>query len=191
MKRTAPPCGTASMMLSASSSRRACRVRGGWPRGGRGDEAQVAARASRMSAGCALRQQLALVQHEHLRTALGFVQIGSGDDHRQVLIVDQLQDDLPQFARATSGSTPTVGSSSSSRSGERTSVQARPSFCFMPPDSFPAGRAVKRAKIGHVQQPRVAFRCGPPASRHADRHTGRDSPARSGLHKGRSAAACS
>ena len=44
------------------------------------------------------------------------------------------------------GSTPAVGSSSRSNSGERTSVQARPSFCFMPPESFPAGRPVKRPK---------------------------------------------
>ncbi len=49
-------------------------------------------------------------------------------------------------SRRDSGSTPTLGSSSSSRSGERTSVQARPSFCFMPPDSLPAGRAVKRTR---------------------------------------------
>ena len=43
-------------------------------------------------------------------------------------------------SRRDSGSTPTVGSSSSSSSGERTSVQASPSFCFMPPESCPAKR---------------------------------------------------
>ena len=48
-------------------------------------------------------------------------------------------------SRRDSGSTPTLGSSSSSRTGERTSVQASPSFCFIPPESLPAGRAVKRA----------------------------------------------
>ena len=46
------------------------------------------------------------------------------------------------WARAR-GSTPVVGSSRISRSGSWTSAQHRPSFCFMPPDSLPAGRARK------------------------------------------------
>ena len=50
--------------------------------------------------------------------------------------------DIRKTFRRDRGSTPTVGSSSSSSSGERTSVQARPSFCFIPPDSRPASRSV-------------------------------------------------
>lgn len=42
-------------------------------------------------------------------------------------------------ARA-SGSTPVVGSSRISRSGSWISAQHRPSFCFIPPESLPAGR---------------------------------------------------
>ena len=44
------------------------------------------------------------------------------------------------WARA-SGSTPVVGSSRMSRSGSWMSAQHRASFCFMPPESLPAGRA--------------------------------------------------
>ncbi len=49
-------------------------------------------------------------------------------------------------SRRDSGSTPTVGSSSSSSRGERTRVQASPSFCFMPPESRPASRSRKGAR---------------------------------------------
>ena len=45
-------------------------------------------------------------------------------------------------SRRESGSTPTPGSSSSNRRGVVSSAQARPSFCFMPPESFPASRSV-------------------------------------------------
>lgn len=40
---------------------------------------------------------------------------------------------------------PTVGSSSNKSSGERTNVQARLSFCFIPPDNLPAWRLVNLA----------------------------------------------
>ena len=42
--------------------------------------------------------------------------------------------------RRERGSTPVVGSSRISRSGSWTSAPQRPTFCFMPPDSLPAGR---------------------------------------------------
>ena len=45
-----------------------------------------------------------------------------------------------QNCRRDSGSTPVVGSSRISRSGSWTSAPHRPTFCFIPPDSFPAGR---------------------------------------------------
>ena len=60
-------------------------------------------------------------------------------------------------SRRESGSTPTVGSSSSNNSGERTSVQASPSFCFMPPDNRPASRSVNGRQRRHLHQPRIAL----------------------------------
>jgi hypothetical protein len=51
-----------------------------------------------------------------------------------------------------SGSTPVVGSSRMSRSGSWISAQQRPSFCFMPPESFPTGRERK----GWSPVPRVS-----------------------------------
>ena len=50
-----------------------------------------------------------------------------------------------QSSRRDSGSTPAVGSSSRSSSGVAISVQARPSFCFMPPESWPANRSMNGA----------------------------------------------
>src|SRR5579885_508169 len=49
---------------------------------------------------------------------------------------------IAHSSRRETGSTPTVGSSSSKRRGARTRVQARPSFCFMPPESRPTSRPV-------------------------------------------------
>ena len=64
----------------------------------------------------------------------------------ELLLLDEPTVGVDPLSRRESGSTPTVGSSSSSSCGERTSVQARPSFCFMPPESLPAGRSVKRPR---------------------------------------------
>lgn len=47
---------------------------------------------------------------------------------------------MAQNSLRETGSTPVVGSSSSSTSGLCISAQLRASFCFMPPDSLPAGR---------------------------------------------------
>ena len=46
-----------------------------------------------------------------------------------------------QNCRRDSGSTPVVGSSRISRSGSWTSAPHSPTFCFIPPDSLPAGRS--------------------------------------------------
>ena len=46
-----------------------------------------------------------------------------------------------QNCRRESGSTPVVGSSRMSRSGSWTSAPHSPTFCFMPPESLPAGRS--------------------------------------------------
>ena len=46
-----------------------------------------------------------------------------------------------QNCRRESGSTPVVGSSRMRRSGSWTSAPQSPTFCFMPPESLPAGRS--------------------------------------------------
>ena len=48
---------------------------------------------------------------------------------------------MRQNSRRDTGSTPVVGSSSSSRSGSFMSVEASMSFCFMPPESLSASRS--------------------------------------------------
>ena len=51
-----------------------------------------------------------------------------------------------------SGSTPVVGSSRMSRSGSWIRAQQRPTFCFMPPESLPAGRSGNGPRPGGVEQ---------------------------------------
>src|SRR5579864_8958019 len=51
---------------------------------------------------------------------------------------------MRQKSRRETGSTPVVGSSSSRIFGVWTSAQMRPSFCFIPPDNWPA---LKRPKL--------------------------------------------
>jgi hypothetical protein len=48
--------------------------------------------------GRALRNELAAMQHEDLGTALGLVEVGGADDHREMLFVDQLLHDFPELA---------------------------------------------------------------------------------------------
>ncbi len=57
-----------------------------------------------------------------------------------------------QNCRRDSGSTPVVGSSRIRRSGSWTSAQHRPSFCFMPPESLPAGRSPEGPEAGRPGQ---------------------------------------
>ena len=57
-----------------------------------------------------------------------------------------------QNCRRESGSTPVVGSSRMSRSGSWISAQQSPTFCFMPPESLPAGRSGNGPRPGGVQQ---------------------------------------
>ena len=73
----------------------------------------------------------------------------------------------------------------------RSSAQAKPSFCFMPPESCPASRCGERRQAGETQQPREAFGAHGCGHRRAGRRTGRGSPPRSDPRTGRSAAACS
>ena len=60
-------------------------------------------------------------------------------------------------SRREIGSTPTLGSSSSRSLGDFSMAQARPSFCFMPPERFPASRLVKRARSVKASKPLEGF----------------------------------
>src|SRR5438045_8028422 len=51
---------------------------------------------------------------------------------------------VSQNSRRETGSTPVVGSSSNKIFGSVMSAHASASFCFMPPDSRPASRSLKR-----------------------------------------------
>ena len=62
-----------------------------------------------------------------------------------------------QKSRRETGSTPVVGSSSTSSSGVWTSVQTSASFCFMPPGQ-PLGEAVAEGRHAHHLEQRVAAR---------------------------------
>ncbi len=65
---------------------------------------------------------------------------------------------MVQSSRRDTGSTPTDGSSSSSRRGRASSAQASPSFCFIPPRKLPGEACGKRREPGEMQQPGDAFR---------------------------------
>ena len=71
---------------------------------------------------------------------------------------------IAHSSRRETGSTPTEGSSSSSRRGRDSSAQASPSFCFIPPDNFPASRAVNGARP--VKRSSLATRSARSARRH-------------------------
>ena len=54
---------------------------------------------------------------------------------------------MRQKSRRETGSTPLVGSSRKSTRGVWMRAQARPSFCFMPPDRLPAWRRWKGVRL--------------------------------------------
>ena len=110
--------------------------------GGRIGQKRASSRTFAYRLRSAVRQDFAEMENDDLAAALGFIEVGRAEEHAQALFIDELEHDLPQFA-ARMGSTPTVGSSSNSNAGARTRVHARPSFCFMPPESRPASRPVK------------------------------------------------
>ena len=65
-------------------------------------------------------------------------------------------------SRREIGSTPTPGSSSSNTFGSPTRVQARPSFCFIPPESLPARRPVNGPRdVNSSRRAKVCFRASP------------------------------
>ena len=86
------------------------------------------------------------------------------------------------------GSTPVVGSSSSSRRGRLTRAQARASFCFIPPESFPARRSSKASSPTKARFSRARGSHSLCRQARALRPESGYFPARSGLHIARIAA---
>ena len=84
------------------------------------------------------RQLFPLVQDQHAFARVRFVKKTAADQNRHSLF-DQLTDDLPQLP-AGERIDPDGRLVQEQQFGERTSVQARPSFCFIPPESCPASR---------------------------------------------------
>ena len=106
-------------------------------------------------------------------------------------LADQRRAPSPTARAATSGSTPTDGLVEQQQPRLPSSAQARPSFCFMPPESLPAGRVGERRKVRELEQPREALARAARRRRHAGRRTGPGSPSRSGLRTARTSAAYS
>ena len=74
----------------------------------------------------------------------GLVHVGGGHHDAHARAVRRRMASIrSQNCRRDSGSTPVVGSSRMRRSGSWISAQHRPSFCFIPPESLPAGRSAK------------------------------------------------
>ena len=98
---------------------------------------------------------------------------------------------ISHSSRRDSGSTPTVGSSSSSSSGERTSVQASPSFLLHAARQLAGQPTRERAQGRHLHETRISF--APLLGRDAvqSRRRGRGFPGRSGPRTSRTSAACS
>ena len=91
-------------------------------------------------------QHAAAVHRDQPVESGGFLHVGgcNNDAHAGATARGSGQS-VPRTDDATRGSTPVVGSSRIRRSGSWISAQQRPSFCFMPPESLPAGRAAKGA----------------------------------------------
>ena len=136
-RRTWPPSGTASI-TSGLSSIRACIPRGVLP--GRGSARNTRPVASSLtSSGRPWASTLPLCKTTTCahRSASSKYEVLSSTVRPCSLTSCRI---IAHSSRRESGSTPTVGSSRSNSSGERISVQARPSFCFIPPESRPAKR---------------------------------------------------
>ena len=97
------------------------------------------------SRGRAVVEHLPLAEQEHLRAALGLVEVGGAPDHADAA-VDQLVDHAARARAARSGRRRRTARRAGASAGVRMSEQARPSFCFMPPESLPASRLVNRSR---------------------------------------------
>ncbi len=101
--------------------------------------------------GVSQRRICAGVQQRQPRAALRLVHVGGGEQDGDAA-ARAGRTGCAQKSRRDTGSTPVVGSSSSSTRGVWISAQTRPSFCFMPPESCPARRRAERAEPGRRQQ---------------------------------------
>ena len=141
-----------------------------------------------LGGGAAMRDAPA-VHEGDLGAALGLVHVGRGDEHG--LLGGCRSAMMRQNSRRESGSTPVVGSSSSSRSGSCMRVEASMSFCFMPPERNCAWRLGELGQAHRFEQ-RGWRACG--AARRVRRgfaRRTRGSRRRSGRGTSRSAATCS
>ena len=135
-----------------------------------------------------LREQLAVCDIGELVTALGFVHVMRADEHgyaawRRAGAV------LPRSRAAPSGSTPAVGSSSSSSCGSCSMQAASASRCFQPPDSEPVNWFARVCKAERFERAIHGFARDCASGRCARRS--RDSRGWSGLPNTKSAASCS
>jgi hypothetical protein len=91
-----------------------------------------------------LGQQAAAIDDEDIGAARGFVHIGGADDHAQVLALDQLFENGPQIAtrQRIDADAGLVEQEQVGRADQRA---GKAELLLHAPDSFPAGRAVKRA----------------------------------------------
>ena len=105
-----------------------------------------------------LRQHFAPMQDDDMLATFGLVEVGRARAEPSAPDREQVARMMSHNSRRDSGSTPTVGSSSRSNSGERTSVQASPSFCFIPPESWPASRFVNGPSAVIAISRAIAFR---------------------------------
>ena len=109
----------------------------------------------------AVREQLAIGDIGDLVTALGLVHVMGRDEHGQAVGGERM--DLVPESRRAFGSTPAVGSSSSSSCGSDSVQAPSASRCFQPPDkragellsrpARPSRSIMARARRARLRQP--------------------------------------
>ena len=148
---------------SAASARSASR------RGAAISSTSRAARRARSASGVSTPSTRAARHQRDARAALGLVEVGRREQDRRCRAL-RSSARRRQKSRRETGSTPVVGSSSTSSSGVWTSVQASASFCFMPPESRSARRS-RNGRQAHELEQLVAPRAPRPARPGARRRT--------------------
>lgn len=86
-----------------------------------------------------------MISPERMRASLSQSAASSiyGVDTNTVTPESRMRPSMFQKSPRLTASTPVVGSSRKSTDGRCTNAQHRASFCFIPPDSFPARRELK------------------------------------------------
>ena len=154
--RTAPPARRPGLPWSAAAT---CSSRGPAPRR---CQPGISTTSSTVPRG----QHLAIGDVADAVAALGLVHVVGRDQHRQPAAASRWISS--QNSRRALGSTPAVGSSSSSSFGLCMMQAASASRCFQPPDSVPASclRALGQAEVApasgrHAPRPAPADRAAP------------------------------